>query len=99
MQKHFPSYLKETIEHRRSVRRFTEEKIPQDIVDECLRLAILAPNSSNLQPWEFYVISSPDIHRQVATACFQQRAAKTSAVMIAIVGRTNTWKQNAKRLL
>ena len=91
--------LREIIESRRSVRRFTQEKIPREVVDECLRLATLAPNSSNLQPWEFYVIYSADVRKQIATACFQQRAAKTAAVVIAVVGRTNSWKSNANKLL
>lgn len=92
-------HLREIIENRRSVRRFTTEEIPREIVDECLHLATLAPNSSNLQPWEFYVIRSTDARKQIAAACFQQRAAKTAAVVIAIVARTKSWKANSQKLL
>ncbi|BBM82755.1 nitroreductase family protein [Candidatus Uabimicrobium amorphum] len=91
--------LREIIETRRSVRRFTDEEIPREVIEECLRLAILAPNSSNLQPWEFYVVSSENERKQLAAACFQQRAAKTAAVLIAVVGRSKSWKENAQKLL
>ena len=42
------------VESRRSVRVYTEENIPEEIMQKCLDLALLAPNSSNLQAWEFY---------------------------------------------
>lgn len=56
--------FREVVESRRSVRRFTDTPIPDDVLADCLRLAMLAPNSSNLQPWEFYVIDSADSRKQ-----------------------------------
>jgi nitroreductase len=48
------------INSRRSVRVFEEDtKIPDDIVHKCLDAALQAPNSSNLQPWEFYWVKDP----------------------------------------
>ncbi len=48
--------LIKTIESRRSVRVFSNENVLYDDMKKCLELAVLAPNSSNLQPWEFYWI-------------------------------------------
>ncbi len=48
-----PAALRELIESRRAVRRFTAEAVPDDVVRDCLELAVLAPNSCNLQPWSF----------------------------------------------
>jgi hypothetical protein len=45
--------FKKVVESRRSVRKFTDKKIPAEVLDDCLDLALLAPNSSNLQPWTF----------------------------------------------
>lgn len=45
--------FKKVVESRRSVRKFTDKPIPEDVLDACLDLALLAPNSSNLQPWTF----------------------------------------------
>ncbi|WP_372370424.1 nitroreductase family protein [Candidatus Uabimicrobium sp. HlEnr_7] len=91
--------FRKIVENRRSVRRFTNEEVPKDIVNDCLRLALLAPNSSNLQPWEFYTAYSEEAKKQITKACFNQNAAKTAAVIIVVVGRTNTWKQNSQKLL
>ena len=51
--------FRKVIESRRSVRKFTERVIPSEVLDACLDLALLAPNSSNLQPLTFYLVQSP----------------------------------------
>ena len=60
-------------------------------------MAMLAPNSSNLQPWEFYVVRSPELKAKLAEACLGQNAATTANVLIPIIARTNTWKKNSLR--
>ena len=89
----------EVVESRRSVRRFTDTPIPDEVMADCLRLAMLAPNSSNLQPWEFYVIDSTDKRQRAVKNCMNQNAAKTSARLIAVVARTDTWHDHAKQIL
>ena len=42
------------VESRRSVRIFNDSEVYENDMLECLRLALLSANSSNLQPWEFY---------------------------------------------
>lgn len=47
--------LEEVLNFRRSVRRYDKNKpIDSEKVKHCLGLATLAPNSSNMQLWEFY---------------------------------------------
>ena len=60
-----PSEFRKLVEARRSVRKFTDEKIPDSIVEDCLDLTLLAPNSSNLQTWEFYRITTQEIKKEV----------------------------------
>ena len=91
--------FRKVVESRRSVRRFTDEEVPLDVIDDCLDLAMLAPNSSNLQPWEFYVVRSAELKAKLADACLGQNAARTASVLIPVVARTHTWKQNAARNL
>ncbi|MBE0441622.1 nitroreductase family protein [Psychrobacter sp. FME13] len=91
--------FRDVVESRRSIRRFTDTPIPDDVLVDCLRLAILAPNSSNLQPWEFYVIDDADNRKRAVKNCMNQNAAKTSARLIAVVARTDTWKSHAQKIL
>lgn len=51
--------FKKVIQSRRSVRKFTDKAIPAEVLDDCLDMALLAPNSSNLQPWTFVVVQNP----------------------------------------
>lgn len=74
--------FRKVIESRRSVRKFTDKPIPSEILDECLDLALLAPNSSNLQPWTFYVVQNPSKKKQLVKACLGQLAAKTASELI-----------------
>ena len=82
------------VEKRRSVRRFTDKEIPEVVVKKCLKAATLAPNSSNLQPWEFYWIKSSEKKKKVIEACFSQNAAKTAKEIVIAVARIDTWKRN-----
>lgn len=91
--------FRKVVRSRRSVRRFTEEPVPREVLNDCLDLAMLAPNSSNLQPWEFYVVTTPDLKSRLAKACLNQNAARTAPVLIAIVARTDTWRENARKAL
>ncbi len=91
--------FRKVVRSRRSIRRFTPEPIPRDTLNECIELATLAPNSSNLQPWEFFVVESPELRAKLADACLGQNAARTAPVLIAIVARTDTWRKHARQAL
>jgi nitroreductase len=91
--------FRKVVRSRRSVRRFTDEPVPEQVLDDCLDLAMLAPNSSNLQPWEFFVVQTPDLKARLAEACLGQNAAKTAPVLIAVVARPDTWRRHARMAL
>ena len=89
--------VSEAIHFRRSVRVYDSEKeIDKNIVKKCIEQASLAPNSSNLQLWEFYHITSKDIIDKIAPFCFNQNAAKTAQQLVIFVTRKDLWKQRAK---
>ena len=89
--------FKKVIQSRRSVRKFTEKQIPTEILDQCLDLALLAPNSSNLQPWTFYVVQNQAKKTQLIKACLNQLAAKTAAELIVCVARTDRIDEMSQR--
>jgi nitroreductase len=84
---------------RRSVRKFTSKAIPQAVLDDCLDMALLAPCSSGLQPWEFYVVRSTAKKAKLVKACMSQLAAKTAAELIVCVARTDRIHDFAKKML
>jgi nitroreductase len=94
-----PESFKELASARRSVRKFTAEIIPDQIVHDCIDLALLAPNSSNLQTWEFYRLKSDEVKKNVAHACFSQPAATTASELIVCVARPDHWRAHCKQML
>jgi Nitroreductase len=48
--------LKEVIEKRRSIRKFTDEDIKEEVLIELIKSAILAPSGHNRQPWQFQIV-------------------------------------------
>lgn len=88
------------IHARRSVRVFeSEQPIPEAVVRKAIDHALLAPNSSNMQMWEFYWVRTPEKKKALAAACLSQPAARTAAELIVCVGRTDTWPANRLRML
>ena len=86
----------EAINFRRSVRIYKDTPIDSDKVKACIRNASLAPNSSNLQLWEFYHVTSKSKIKAIATACFNQSAAKTAQELVVVVVRKDYWRSRAK---
>ena len=78
--------LEEVLNFRRSVRRYDKNKpIDPEKVKHCLELATLAPNSSNMQLWEFYQITNPGLMAKVSEACLGQSAASTASEIVVFV--------------
>ena len=65
--------FREVVNSRRSVRKFDETPLPDDVIRDCLELAMRAPNSSNLQPWEFHVVRSQELRKSMVPACFKSK--------------------------
>ena len=94
-----PAAFEKIVRNRRSVRVYDGTPVPETVMRHCLELALLAPNSSNLQPWEFYWVRSPEKRARLVEACFSQNAASTAAELIVAVGRIDTLFPNAKQML
>ena len=78
---------------RRSVRRYKKTEINDDDVKDSILHASLAPNSSNLQLWEFYHVTSERLMNRISEACFNQPAARTANQFVVIVTRKDLWNK------
>jgi len=91
--------FRQVVISRRSVRKFTNKPIPQAVMDDCLDMALLAPCSSGLQPWEFFIVRSKDKKAKLVKACMSQLAAKTAAELIFCVARTDRIDEFSRKML
>jgi nitroreductase len=56
----------EVLKTRRSVRAYKREPIPKAIIEEIIDCGHLAASANNSQPWEFVVVTNPDLLRRIA---------------------------------
>lgn len=84
------------INARRSVRVYDENtNFDTNIVTKSLERAVLSANSSNMQLWEFYQVSSKDKRDTIVKACMHQSAARTASELVVFVTRQDKWKARA----
>lgn len=92
--------LEEVLNYRRSVRVFDKARpLDPEKVKHCLELATLAPNSSNMQLWEFYQITQPGLLAKISKACLGQTAASTASEIVVFVTRQDLFRQRARFVL
>jgi nitroreductase len=71
----------ELMQTRRSVRRFSSEPVPWELIENALLTAGTAPSGANQQPWSFVVVGDPEVKRAIRAAAeheerllYEQRA-------------------------
>lgn len=91
--------FKKTVEGRRAIRNFDGVSIPEEVMRDCLRDAVLAPSSSNLQCYELYWIRDADKKKRLGALCLGQPAATTAGDLIVIVSRVDLWQSHLEKLI
>jgi len=64
--------LLDLIRTRRSIRRYTHDAVPADVVEQLLAAATWAPSAHNRQPWRFVVIADGQTRHRLAAAMGDQ---------------------------
>ena len=75
----------ESIQHRRSIRKFTSDPIDPEKLEAMLEAAKLAPSGNNKQPWTFIVVQSEQQRLAVMEACHRQTWMITAPAFIVAV--------------
>ena len=84
----------DAVRARRSIRRFLAEPVPEEVVEQALDAAILAPNSSNMQTWDFHWVRSPEAKARLVPLCLGQSAARTASDLVVFVADPATWRRS-----
>ncbi|MGB1944372.1 MAG: nitroreductase family protein, partial [Flavobacteriales bacterium] len=53
---------------RRTVRHFSTEPLPMDVVRRCIQAAGTAPSGAHKQPWHFCMVTDPDLKKRIRVA-------------------------------
>jgi len=71
MQKRSEEFFTD-IQRRRTVRDFSNEPVPKEIIENCLRAAGTAPSGANRQPWHFSVVSDLETKKKIREAAEEE---------------------------
>ena len=89
--------LQEILDHRRAIRHYDPKKpLDPERVKECIKMATLAPTSSNMQLWEAYHVTDKVVLEKLAHACLDQLTARSAQEMVVFVTRQDLYKQHAE---
>ena len=70
-----------SIFHRVSIRKYLPQPIEQEKIEKMLRAAMAAPSACNQQPWEYYVVTNPEIIAQLSMATPYSRPCTNAPVV------------------
>ena len=73
------------ITERRSIRRFKQDAVPNEMIRELLDAARLAPSGNNYQPWRFVVVKNKLCKEQLRSSITQPFVAQAPVLIIACV--------------
>ena len=75
----------EIIKNRRSIRKYLDKAVNDEILVKIIEAGILAPSGSNTQPWHFIVVKSRDMREKVAKVSHDQAWMCSAPVYIVCV--------------
>jgi iodotyrosine deiodinase len=65
----------ELMQQRRSVRAFSPDPVPRELIENAIRVAGTAPSGAHQQPWTFVAVSDPELKTRIrAAAEVEERA-------------------------
>lgn len=70
--------VNELFRHQRAIRNFTDEDVPNELVNQVLTAATHAPSGSNTQPWHFIVIRDQSVKNAISEVYDEARATYTA---------------------
>ena len=74
-----------------SIRKYQPKPVEPEKLTAILRAAMAAPSAGNQQPWEFYVITNPELIAQLSTVSPYSGCAKGAPVVIVSAYREKLW--------
>jgi len=77
-----PEILNSLIKERKSVRKYQEKDVSQELLEKILASAGYAPSAGNYQPWEFIVVRNPSLKADIVEGCNDQKWMLEAPVFI-----------------
>lgn len=79
------------IQNRKSVRKYSDKPIADDLLLKILEAGRLAPSWCNAQPWKFIVVKAQETKNLLSEAAGGQQQVKNAQVVICCVADLSAW--------
>jgi len=79
----------EAIALRKSVRAYTDEGVPEEVLTRVLKGARMAASASNRQEWRYVVVRKPETRKRLGLAAFGQAHVEQAPVVLACCAETD----------
>ena len=89
----------EAASNRRSIRNYSDKPVPAEVINKAIDTALIAPNSSNAQTWQFHWVRTAQNKKDLVLACMGQGAAATAQELIVVSVRPSMWKKTSNDIL
>ena len=76
----------DVLKTRRSIRKYTDEKISEDKIKELLNCSMFAPSAFDTQPWQFIVIDKKEMFGDILKVATHAEMIKGASHAIIICG-------------
>ena len=77
---------------RKSVRKYRDERVPDELIENLLKAAMQAPSACNAQPWEFIVVSKKEDKETISKMHKFATPAREASHLIITLGNLNESK-------
>lgn len=86
------------IKNRRSIRSFSKEQIPDDIINKIIESLIWAPSAGNLQARKFFFVVNQRIKREIAKAALNQTfISEAPLVIVGCIDKSKIYPRYGER--
>lgn len=89
--------VKTAIAERRSIRKYKQDPVPDELVNELLEAARLAPSGTNHQPWRFIVVRDQNVKQQIQAAAFNQKHIGEAPVLLVCCADLMTYTRDTRK--
>ncbi|HPF98482.1 MAG TPA: nitroreductase family protein [Kiritimatiellia bacterium] len=76
---------------RSSVRAYTTDPVPEDLLQKVLEAGRIAPSAANFQPWHFIVVRDPAIQRALGDAYAKTWFWQAPVIIVVCVEPARAW--------
>jgi nitroreductase len=82
--------IQDTIYARRSIRKYEDKPVEEEKLELLLKAAMAAPSGMNIKPWEFVVVTDPEVIGKIRSALMFAKFYAPAA--IAVCGNLSVFK-------